>query len=124
MDGPRLGHDVASPEARVDRGEGVLVDELDVPSHAAQRGAREGEQVLPAEGGRAGIRLDEAQDDASGGGLAGAGLADQAVGLARLDGDVDVRDGVDRAAAAAPTSGEGLGEAAGVEQRAGHGVAG
>ena len=35
VDVPGLGHDVRDREARVDRGEGVLVHELDVPAHPA-----------------------------------------------------------------------------------------
>ena len=55
VDDPRLGHDIAHPEARVDRGIGVLVDQLHVLAHLAQVGAIEGEEVLPQERRAAGI---------------------------------------------------------------------
>ena len=120
MDLPGLGHDVANREARVDRGERVLVDELDVPAHPAQLVALEGQEVLSAEDDGARVRLHEAQEDPRQGRLARSRLPYQAERLACLDREVHVLDGTDLASAAATPVRERLGKAARVEERFGH----
>ena|SRR5438309_265493 len=84
-----LADDLAHRLARVQRGEGVLEDDRQLPAHAAQRGARQPEQGLALEDDLALARLDEPQDRAAKGGLAAAGLADQPQRLALPDREVD-----------------------------------
>jgi hypothetical protein len=120
MDGPGLGHDVADREAWVDRGVGVLVDELDVPPHAAQLGPLQAEQVLPAEGDAAGVGCDEPQQDPCQCRLARPRLTHQPVCLASFDSEIHVAHGLDLTPSAATTRREGLAETSSIEQRISH----
>ena len=49
MDDQRLGHDFFHAHARVERGEGVLKDDLHVAAEAAELAAAGGEHVLAVE---------------------------------------------------------------------------
>ncbi len=97
VDLQRLGDDVADRHARVQRRVGVLEDHLHLAAHLAHLAAVQLGQVLAVEDDLAAGRLVELQDGAAGGGLAAAGLADQAEGLALLDVERDAVDGLDRA---------------------------
>jgi hypothetical protein len=74
----RLGDDVPHPAARVQRGVRVLEHDLQVPAQCAEFARALMQQVLAAECDLAAGRLDQPQDAPPGGGLAAAGLADQA----------------------------------------------
>ncbi len=93
MDGQRLGDDLLDGEARVERAEGVLEDDLHLAAGFAQgAGAERGDlDAVKAHDSAGGF--DEAQQHAAESALAAAGLADQAEGLARFDGEGDVIDG-------------------------------
>ena len=117
---PGLGHDVTSPKARIDRGERILVDELDLASHLTQLAGVESEQVDPLEGGGSSIWLDEPQQQAPGRRLARARLPDQPVRLALIDRDVDLVDGLHEALATAPTDREALRQPSSIEERGDH----
>ncbi len=120
MDDPGLGHDVADREARVDRREGVLVDELDMAPGLAQLGPSQAQQVPPAEGDAAGVGRDEPQQDPCQCRLARSRLAHQPVCLASFDGEIHVAHGLDLTPPAATTRHEGLAEATSIEQGIGH----
>jgi hypothetical protein len=85
-----LADDVGHGHARVERAVGVLEDDLHVAPHAAQGLALELEDGLAVEADLAGGGLEQPEDRAPGGGLAAAGLAHQAEGLAAVDGEGDV----------------------------------
>lgn len=85
MNHQRLGDDFFNPHARVERGEGVLKDDLHVTAEAAQVAGTRGKNVLAVEVDAAGRGLDQAEDHASEGGLAATGLADQTQGLAGMN---------------------------------------
>ncbi len=95
----RLRDGLANREARVERGIGILEDDLHAATERAQR--RLAGDLLPVEADGAGARLDEAQDEARGGGLAAAGLPHQRQRLATLDGEGDAIHGTHHALAAA-----------------------
>ena len=78
MDHQRLGDDLFHAHARVQRGKGILKDDLHIAAQAAQLAAASGEHVLPVEGNVAGSGLDEAEKHAPQGGLAAARFADKA----------------------------------------------
>jgi hypothetical protein len=80
----RLCHRLADADARVERAERILEDHLHAPAHAAQLASAKRAQIDAVEHHAAGIRLDEPQHQAPGGGFSRAGLADQREGLAGL----------------------------------------
>jgi hypothetical protein len=90
----RLLDDVAHPPARVERGERVLKDHLDIGAHRRDRlpvgGVR---QIDAAHLDRAFGRRHEADHDLADGGFARAAFADQRVDRALLDLEGHVRDG-------------------------------
>jgi hypothetical protein len=98
MNDKGLGDYVFYAEAGVERGEGVLEDDLHVAAELAHLAARGGEQVATVEADAAGGGLDEAEDEASEGALAGAGFADQAEGFSGMNVEGDVVDGANFAA--------------------------
>src|SRR5439155_1181021 len=69
--------------ARVERREGILEDDLDLPAHAAQRPRIEREEVHVVEEHFTGGGLEQPQNQATGRRLAAPGLADQTECLAR-----------------------------------------
>ena len=81
----------------VEGGHGLLKDHGDLPAAlAAELGVGEGAEVLTGEEdlpGDAGGGGKKAEQGERGGGLAGAGLADEAEGLAGVDAEADVADG-------------------------------
>ncbi len=89
----RLDQERADAPGRVDVGPGVLEDHADaVVAVAAQRAGVHGGDVLAVEADAAldlGAARQQPGDGADGHGLAGAGLADQAEGLAGGEGQVD-----------------------------------
>ena len=62
----------------IERGIGILEDDLHVAAPAAQRRRRQAPQVLAVETDRAGCRLDQAQHEPAESGLAAAGFSDDA----------------------------------------------
>ena len=96
-----LGDDVAGGHARVERRVGILEDHLHVLAGGDQVLGLELGEVLALEDDLAGGGPVELGDGAGGRGLAAAGLADEAEGLALLDLEVDAVDRVDVALLAA-----------------------
>jgi hypothetical protein len=120
VDVPGLGHDLADREARVDRGERVLVDQLDVASHPAQLVTVERQEVLSLQGDAASVGLDEPQEDPRQRRLARARFAHQTVRFTWRDGEVDVLDGADDPSAVTAPRREGLAQAPSIEKWFGH----
>ncbi len=89
----RVANDLTDPAPRVERGVGVLEDHLHLAAKGAHLpGGQPGD--LPAlEPDRPRRRLQQAHDRPAERRLATSGLADEAEGLARLDGEADVVDG-------------------------------
>jgi hypothetical protein len=77
----RLPDDRADPHPGIKRGVRVLEHQLEVPAHLPQLIAAHGGDVLAVEQDRPRVRLFQADDHLADGGLAAAGLADQAQGL-------------------------------------------
>ena len=78
MNDQRLGDDFFHAHARVERGKGVLKDDLHVAAETAELTAVGCEYVLAVEGDGAGSGLDEAENHASQSGLTAARFADKA----------------------------------------------
>ena len=93
----RLVQDLAHGHARIERGIGVLKNDLHVPAQTAQFVLVEVGDLLALEAHRARRRVHQAQDQASGGRLAAAGFADQRQRLAAGDLEADVLDGAHQA---------------------------
>ena len=87
--------DLFDGEARVERGEGILKNDLQVAAQAAHFGAAGGEQVASIEPDAAGGGLDQAEDEASERAFARAGFADQAKRFAGMDVKRNAVDGAD-----------------------------
>ena len=102
----RLTDELADCLARVQRGEGVLEDHLHLLAQGAHFFAGIVGDVLTVEENTAGGRLNELEDGAPGGGLAAAGFAHDAEGLALLDGKADTVDRVELAGGGAEIFGE------------------
>ena len=81
----RLGDDVFNAEAGIERGEGVLKDDLHIAAEAAHFAGAGGEQIAVFEADVAGRGLDEAQDQSSERALARARLAHQSEGFAGVN---------------------------------------
>ena len=92
--GEALGDDLRDRHARGERAVGVLEDHLHVAAERAELGVLPALDVL-AEEDDAALGGDEAHDGERERGLAGAGLADDAEGLAGADGDGGVVDRLD-----------------------------
>jgi hypothetical protein len=95
--GPRSQHlseGRAHGQTRVERGEGVLEDDLRSASEFERIGSRDLGEIAAHELDRARVELDQAEEETAERGLAAARLADEAVDLALADLDVD---SVDRA---------------------------
>ena len=123
VDAQPLADAVPDRRARVERRVRVLEDDLHPAAEGPQRRRRRAcvmsspsKRMVPAVG------LDEAQDEAADRGLAAARLAHQAQRLAAPDDEVHAVDGPDlrdRALEHAAPDGEGLGQAADLDQRLG-----
>ena len=87
--------DLPHPLARVERGIGVLEDHLDVAPDRLQLLAREADELLAQILHRPRGWLEQLDDRAAEGRLATARLADEAQGLALVQRQADVVDGVD-----------------------------
>ena len=103
MDGEGFGEDLADGHARIERGVGVLEDDGHVAAETAEMRGGDGEEVgggaVWFAFGRGGVEedlaaagFDEAEEEAGDGGFAGAGFADEAEGLAAVEGEGDVVD--------------------------------
>ena len=106
----RFGDDVLHAKARVERGERVLKDDLQVAPKAAHFAPVGCKQVATFEQNRAGSRLNQAQNQASERALAGAGFADQAQCLSAMNFERNVVDGANFTARFSAQSGVGVGE--------------
>ena len=95
VDDQRLGDELEHGHPRVQRGVGILEDELHAPAQAAQLLALRGGDVLAVEDDPARRRIDAPEHGAPDRGLARAGLADEAERLAVVHGERHVVDGVD-----------------------------
>ena len=94
VDQEALGDDVADGHARVQRGVGILEDDLHLAAQGLEFGGAQVEDILPVEEDRACRGRDQAQDGAGDGGLAAAGLAHQAEGLPLAHGEAHVVHGL------------------------------
>ena len=92
MDRVGLADDRADRLARVQRRVGVLEDHLHLAAHRLQRRALDVRDVLPVKAHFAGGRLQQSRDQARGGALATARLADDAQRLAALHVEADAVD--------------------------------
>jgi hypothetical protein len=90
-----LFDDGADAHARVQRGVGVLKDDLHVPTRLPQARLREAQNVFVLESDFTGRRLDEPQDAPAGRGFSAAGFPDEPERLPFLDREADVVDGPD-----------------------------
>ena len=97
VDGQRLGHDVADGHPRVERGIGVLEDDLHLAPKLSDLAARELRQLLTEEANGAARRLDQLQDAVAGRRLSRARLADEPERLALGNLEADAVDGLDLA---------------------------
>src|SRR6266545_4102321 len=95
VDDERFADDVPDCHPRIQRGIGILEDDLRLPAHRPQLASRDRRQLPPEEAHRPGGRLQELEDAVSRRRLARAGLADQAERLAGVDVERDVVDGLD-----------------------------
>src|SRR6266513_199703 len=95
VDLQRLADDVPDGHPRVERGIGVLEDDLHVPAQPAQLFLAELEDVPSLEERLPGRRLLEPQDHPARRRLAAAGLSHEPEGLALADEKADVVDGLD-----------------------------
>src|SRR5258708_7241896 len=106
--GPELPDALAHGELGIERGIGILKDDLHLALQAPQGLALELGQVLAVEDDASAARPDHAQHGVARGRLAAAALADERVGLSGLDRKADAVDGSNGAdaspqqAAAAP----------------------
>ena len=87
MDDEDFAKDRPDGHARIERGEGVLENDLHVAPHRAQVSAAKAQHVLPVEHDLARAGFDEAQDAASCGRLAAARFTNQSQGFAAIDGE-------------------------------------
>ena len=119
----RLGDLIARPHARVERGLGILEDDLQLAAAAAELLALELQPVDTAEANLSGVRREQPGHDSPGRGLAAARLADEGEGLAGFDPEVDAPQGGKRAARGpehAPSNREALLQTLGRKQRLAH----
>ena len=120
VDAESLGDAGADRGPRVERRERILEDDLHPAPERLEPPAAELRDVGPVEDDAAAGRLDQAQQHAADGGLAAAGLADEAERLAPADGEADVVDGLDLADLAmqdAADDGEVLGQVLDLDER-------
>ncbi len=90
MDDQRLGDDVFHAQARIERTEGILKDDLHVAAQLPHLAAAGGEQIVAFELNAAGSWLDQTKDQPSQRALARSGFANQAESLAGMDVEGDV----------------------------------
>ena len=125
MNDQGFANDGADVHARVERGIGVLKDDLDVAAQQAEFAGLQRPDVAAFKMNLARGRLDQAQHATPGGRLAAAGFADQPEGFAALDVKIDAVDGMDAAALAAEQAAfkeKFLGQIFDAEQRLTHGA--
>src|ERR1700676_1120842 len=85
MNDQGFGDDVLDTEAGVERGEGVLKNDLQVAAEATHFAAAGSEQVAAVESYTPGRGLDQAKNQAAQSALAGTGFADESERFARVD---------------------------------------
>jgi hypothetical protein len=84
VQGERFGEQLLHGHARIERGVRVLKDDLHLAPERSQLLLIEGENIATVEAQLARGRLDQPQNEASDGGFAAAGFADQRQGLTGL----------------------------------------
>ena len=95
MDDQRLDDLLEGVEARIERGIGVLENDLHVAPHGAHLSLVKLQDIATLEPHFSGMRLGEAQDGTTGGGFARAGFAHQRQRLAATDREAHIVDGFD-----------------------------
>ena len=91
----RLAQDLADGHPRIERGVGILKDDLRLAAEAAELLGIHRQQIAAFEADAAGVGLDQPQHQPAHRRLAAAGLADQRQRLAGLDNKTHAVDGVD-----------------------------
>jgi len=86
----RLHNGIAYRVARIERGERVLENKLDIPAHRLQPAVRKGIDTLTVKGDAPLLRRHQPEQRPSGGGFPAAGLAHQRQRLARPEVETDV----------------------------------
>ena len=94
VDHQRLVEHVGDAQMRIERGIGVLKDDLHAPTERAQLLAVQRQEIDAIEADLARCRLDEAKQRTTGRALARTGFADQREHLTALDGEGNILDGV------------------------------
>src|SRR5690606_925763 len=102
--------------ARIEGGEGILEDHLELAADGAHGAAAQGEEIAAGKANGPGIRLDQPHDEAREGGLAAARCADNAQRLAGRKGERGLGKRRELLAAAA----EALGKIVDFQKRRGH----
>ena len=92
----RFAQDPADGHARVERGVGVLEDDLGIPAEAAQLAGIQGQQIAALEADTAGIRLDQPEHQPAHGRFSASGFADQRQRLAGVEAKADPVDRPDQ----------------------------
>ena len=100
MDAQRLADDLADAHARVERGVGVLENDLHLAAHFAQRRRRQRGKLLAPERDRSRSGLDQMHHTPAQRCLAAAGFADEPERLTRLDRERHTVDRLDISAGA------------------------
>ncbi len=95
MNDQGLGDDIFHAKARVERGERILKNNLQVAAQAAHFAPAGGEQIASFEADRARSGLDQAKDEASQRALARAGFADEAERLSGMNVERNIIDCAD-----------------------------
>jgi hypothetical protein len=92
VDHERFGDDLLDAHAGIEGGVWILKDGLHAAAEGAKFGLGDAGDGVTVERDGAGSGFDEAEDHAGDGALAGPGFADEAEGLAALDGEGDAVD--------------------------------
>ncbi len=92
VDHERFGDNLLDSHAGIERGVGILKDGLDAAAERAEPRLGDAGDGQAIKGDTAGGGLEQAEDDAGDGAFAGTGFADEAKGLAALDGKGDAID--------------------------------
>ena len=92
MNYERLSDHVFDPEARIERGEGILKNNLQIPAHSSHFPAASRQQVAALESHLARSRLDQSKDQASECALARTGFSHEAQRFSGVNVERDVVD--------------------------------
>jgi hypothetical protein len=95
VDDERFGDDVLHAEARIERAERILKDDLHASAQSPEFSAASRHQIVTFEAETAGCRFDQAQDEAAQRALARSGFANQTERFARLNVERDIVNSAD-----------------------------